>query len=112
MIQQMTGLRAWIIQRLTALYMAGYLPYILGVWAFQRPDHYAAWRAMMAQPVTATANLLFFAAVLVHCWVGVRDIILDYAPSAPLRLGLLALLGLWLVGMGLWAARVLIAVMA
>lgn len=112
MIQQMTGLRAWILQRLTALYMAGYLPYILGVWVLRRPDDYAGWVAMMSDPVTATANLLFFAAVLVHCWVGVRDVILDYAPSTPLRLALLALLGLWLVGMGLWAARVLIAVMA
>lgn len=110
-MRQMTGLRAWILQRLTALYLLGYLPYIVVAALIHRPADYAGWHAMMSQPLTASANLLFVAAVLVHCWVGVRDVVLDYIPNVTLRLALLALLGLWLVGLGLWAARVLIAVM-
>lgn len=111
MTQQITGLRAWTLQRLTALYLLAYLPYILGAALVHGPTDYARWHAMLAQPLTATASLLFVAAVLFHCWVGVRDVILDYAPNPTLRLALLALLGLWLVGLGLWAARVLITVM-
>jgi len=44
----------------------------------------------------------------VHSWIGIRDIILDYAAGAGWRLLLLTLVGLVLAGCGLWALRVLL----
>lgn len=106
----MTGIRAWILQRLTAVYMLGYLLFLAGALARYAPDGYPAWRGMLSVPLISSATLLFFTALLVHAWVGIRDVILDYVRPAVMRLALLALLGLWLVGLGIWVARVLLVV--
>ena len=52
-------------------------------------------------------TLLFVAALLIHAWVGIRDIILDYVHPFGARLVVLSLFALMLITSGLWAARVL-----
>jgi succinate dehydrogenase / fumarate reductase membrane anchor subunit len=56
----------------------------------------------------AVATALAAAALLLHAWVGVRDVILDYVKPLPLRAGLLVLVALVLAAEGLWAARLLL----
>ena len=54
------------------------------------------------------ATALFIVAVLVHGWVGMRDVVLDYVHAISLRLTILSLIGLTLISCGLWALRVLL----
>lgn len=111
MSHQLTGLRAWMLQRLSAVYLAGYILWALAYFLrHPAPDH-AAWRALWMQPAMAIGAVLLFIAVLVHAWVGMRDIILDYARSPLLRLTLLALLWGWLLALGVWLVRILLGVM-
>jgi succinate dehydrogenase / fumarate reductase membrane anchor subunit len=51
---------------------------------------------------------LFALSVLVHGWVGVRDVLIDYVHAIWLRLLLLAATGLVLVGSLLWVLRALV----
>jgi len=55
-----------------------------------------------------TALLLFVVALLLHAWVGMRDILIDYVQPVALRVGLLAAVGLGLVACALWATVVLL----
>lgn len=103
----LSGVRAWLAQRLSALGMLALLVYLAWQLAVQSPTGYEAWRDWVGRPGPASGVALLFALLLLHAWVGVRDVILDYAARPVARLGLLALLALWLLGLGLWLALVL-----
>jgi succinate dehydrogenase / fumarate reductase membrane anchor subunit len=45
--------------------------------AFQ-PVGYAQWREWFSHPIVNVAAALFFVALSMHAWVGMRDVILDY----------------------------------
>jgi succinate dehydrogenase / fumarate reductase, membrane anchor subunit len=102
-----SGLRAWLVQRASAVYMLLFLVVMLGRFVLERPASYLAWRDWMLSPVVAIATTVFAAALLAHTWVGVRDVILDYARPASVRVLLLASLGFALVALGAWAVRIL-----
>ena len=56
------------------------------------------------------AVLVFFAALLSHIWVGLRDVLLDYARPAGLRHLLLGALGTSLFGAAAWVLWILLRV--
>ena len=106
-----TGLRAWLVQRISAVYLAGFTVYLGGLSVIAPPISYSDWHGHMASTVVILAWALFFVALMLHAWVGIRDVLLDYIPMLWLRLGLLCLVGAALVVMGLWAALVLFRLM-
>jgi succinate dehydrogenase / fumarate reductase membrane anchor subunit len=46
-------------------------------------------------------------ALLVHVWVGMRDILMDYVKPVGIRLGLQVATIVWLLGCSGWAVQVL-----
>lgn len=110
MSRKASGLKAWALQRLTAIYVGLFSLYLLAVLLFAAPEGYAAWQAWFANPAMAIATLLFVVTVLVHAWVGVRDVLIDYVKPIAVRVSLLAVIALVLLGSGLWAAQSLILV--
>jgi succinate dehydrogenase / fumarate reductase membrane anchor subunit len=108
MSQPALGLRPWLLQRISAVYLAGFLLYVAGHFLLQPYPGFAAWQAWLGHPLMRLAGSGFILALAVHGWVGLRDIILDYASGVGLRLLLLTLIGLLLGGCGLWALRVLL----
>ncbi|MEJ1296400.1 MAG: succinate dehydrogenase, hydrophobic membrane anchor protein [Candidatus Sedimenticola sp. (ex Thyasira tokunagai)] len=107
MSRQASGLRAWVLQRVTAVYLGIYIIYLFTYLAFSGPDSYETWRAYLAHPVAAAAMQLFFVALLIHSWVGIRDVLIDYVPLFIARVVLLTLFGTGLVACGLFIARTL-----
>ena len=106
MSRRATGLRAWILQRITALYLALYTLFLIGLFLLDPPESYDAWRTWFATPWTSVPLLLYALAILLHAWVGIRDVLIDYVHPLMLRLLLLTLFGLGLIGSGLWVMRV------
>lgn len=101
------GLRAWLLQRLTAVYLGLFLVFVtLRFWFHPIPD-YPAWHDWLADPLINLATGLFVLSLLIHAWVGVRDVVMDYVRHTGLRVALLALIVLTLAGTGLWVLRVL-----
>lgn len=103
-----SGLKAWAVQRLTAVYIALFALYLLAVLLFAAPADYQAWKAWIGGPVVSVALLLFVVSVLMHAWIGVRDVLIDYVHPIAARASLLGLIALALIAMGLWAAQALI----
>jgi len=104
------GMRAWLLQRLSAVYLALWLTAAGLSWLWHGAWDYAAWRNLLAQPVINISLALFFIAILIHAWVGIRDVLVDYVPRMSLRFVLLVVIATYLLAMGIWAALVLISV--
>ena len=103
----MTGLRAWFVQRATAVYVGLFVLYLLFHFAVDAPSSFDEWRAWMRQPGVSVSWALFFTALLLHAWVGMRDVVLDYVHSTSLRLVVLVTVAGFLVVQGFWALHVL-----
>lgn len=101
------GFRAWLWQRISAVYMAVFL--VGFIIALQRggPWDYQAWSDWVGQGRMGLMIGLFFFAVLIHGWVGMRDVVIDYVHSFALRFSILVVMGGVLMAMGLWVLRIL-----
>ena len=102
-----SGLKAWAWQRLSAVYLAAYLLIGLVCITSNAPFDYAAWRAAFGAPLVSLSSALAVVCLLIHAWVGVRDIVLDYLRWPMLRFPVLGATALGLILMGLWALFIL-----
>lgn len=101
------GLKDWIAQRATAVYMAIYSVVLVADVGILRPNTHEAWRALFANGCMKFVTFLFFLSLFYHAWIGVRDIWMDYVKSTGLRLTLHVLTVIALVGYTGWAASIL-----
>ena len=101
------GLMDWLVQRVSAVVMAVYVLLLAAFLIGGGPITYLSWKGLFAQGWMRFATLLFVVSLLVHAWVGMRDIWMDYIKNTGLRLTLQALTVLWLVGCGGWALQIL-----
>ena len=105
--------KAWAVQRLTAVYLAAYVLIGLGCLAvYGGPVDAAAWRELFSGPWMNLFTLGFFLALIWHAWIGIRDVILDYARPVRIRIALLVLFGAGLLLCAVWAGRILFNAMA
>jgi len=100
------GMQDWLAQRVTALVMIAYTVIFL-VALGRGTVSYASWKALFAQEWMRFATFLFVASVLIHAWVGVRNIWMDYIKHTGLRLALQVATVLWLAGCAGWAMQIL-----
>lgn len=104
------GVRTWVIQRLSAVYIAAFMVMFVFQLATQPPIDFQSWHSMMASPLVNIAFICFWIAVISHAWIGMRDVIMDYVHDDTLRFIVLSLLGLFLVFMLVWLVKILITV--
>ncbi len=102
-----TGLRAWLVQRVSAVYMLLFIVFFLIHFIVDPPHSYPAWHAWMMSSGVSIVTAVFFVALLAHAWVGIRDVIMDYVHSIAFRVCLLVLLGFGLTALGVWVMRIL-----
>jgi len=103
------GQRAFVLQRLTALVLLAYVAGGALRLAFGPPLLLDQWRAWAARPGAAALIALLAAALLLHAWVGVRDVVLDYVHPLALRLAVVGAVAAALVFLALWTALILVA---
>ncbi len=103
-----SGFRAWLLQRVSAVYMVFFFVYFIFAWFACSPSNYGEWKAWMGGLPMALATTLFFLAVLGHAWVGIRDVFIDYIKPAGLKFTLLISVAFVIVALGLWIIKVLL----
>ena len=82
------GTGMWLLQRGTAVVLALGVPWLAWRVAAAAPLDYAAWRALFATQTMRLFMLTFTAALTLHAWIGMRDILMDYVRPLGLRLAL------------------------
>ena len=101
------GLRDWIGQRASAVYMAIYTV-IFAIAALTLPEmSYEAWSGLFSGGLMRFLTFLFFLALFYHAWIGVRDIFMDYIKPTGVRLALHVVVLFLLFGYAGWAAQIL-----
>jgi len=101
------GLRGWLAQRITAVVMVlATLVIVIGIWSAP-PLTYAVWKGLFAKWWMGLSLSLFSLAVMLHAWVGVRDILMDYVKPTAIRLTLEVLFLLALAYYTVWALQIL-----
>ena len=101
------GLRAWLMQRITAVYLAVYLLSVLIYLGSRDSVDFQVWQHWLASPWMGVTTTLFVLALLLHVWVGIRDVLIDYVHAVGLRLFFMAVTALVLLGSLLWVIRAL-----
>ena len=110
MSRSASGLKAWLLQRVSAVYLALFSTW-LGLHLFLAPPaDYAQWTAWVARPWVSLGFMVFIVLLLAHAWVGIRDVLMDYVKALGFRVGAMAAFGLVLLASGLWAMQALLAV--
>ena len=105
-----TGLAAVWVQRLSAVYMLAFVIFLLATFALDPVNDYAQWHGWVGRPGIKVALATFFAALLSHMWVGLRDVLLDYAKPPALQRLLLATVGCGLLAIAASVVWILMSV--
>ena len=102
------GLRDWMAQRVTAVLMVLFTLLVLAQLIFSKgPVGYNQWAGIFSPQWMRVLTFTVIIALLLHVWVGVRDIWMDYIKPVWLRLSLQVATMVWLVACAGWAIQVL-----
>jgi succinate dehydrogenase / fumarate reductase membrane anchor subunit len=101
------GLRDWLSQRITAALMALFTLVVVVQVLWPGELGYDRWAGMFARQWMKVLTFVVIVSLLVHVWVGMRDIWMDYVKPVGLRLTLQVFTLAWLVGCAGWAIQVL-----
>jgi succinate dehydrogenase / fumarate reductase membrane anchor subunit len=102
------GLRDWLAQRVTGILMALFtLVVLVQVLFTQGAIGYDKWAGIFSAQWMKTLTFAVIVAMLFHAWVGMREILMDYAKPTSVRLALQVFSIVWLVGCAGWAIQVL-----
>lgn len=101
------GLRDWLAQRVTAVVMTVYTVLFLVALARMPKFDFENWQALWAAPLMRYATVLCVASLLLHVWVGVRNILMDYVKPVGVRLVLHVAVIMALVWYAAWVVQIL-----
>ncbi len=101
------GLGSWLLQRMSAAIMIVYTAIVVVYLLVAPPVTHDAWKQLFAQSWMRAATMLFVAAVLLHAWVGMRDVYMDYVKPIGLRLAFEVATIMLLLVYAAWAAQIL-----
>lgn len=101
------GMRLWLAQRLSAVVMAVYLIAFALMVALTQPAGYQDWLELMSPWWWRVFTLLFFISLVMHAWLGVRDVFKDYIFNLGLRAVLQVLVDVLLIIYLGWAGVIL-----
>jgi succinate dehydrogenase / fumarate reductase membrane anchor subunit len=102
------GQRAFVLQRISALVLLACLTAMTLRLAIGPQISFVQWRAWIAQPLAASALLLVAAALFIHAWVGIRDVVLDYVQPLALRLLILSAAAVGLSVLAAWTGFIVL----
>ena len=101
------GLRDWLSQRITAVVMALFTLAVVVQILLPGEVGYDKWAGMFSRQWMKVLTFTVIVSLLIHAWVGMRDIWMDYVKAMGWRLTLQAVTIVWLVGCAGWAIQVL-----
>lgn len=100
------GLKDWLIQRVTAVYLilfiAGWIGYFI---QHPHPD-YERWHALFQCHWLQMASVLAVVSLVTHAWIGIWTVTTDYIKCTVLRLSVQMLVLFGLLIQVLWCIKI------
>ena len=101
------GLRDWLAQRVTAALMALFTIVLVLQLLFGAKLGYERWSAIFSAQWMRTLAFVTIVSLLIHAWIGMRDVWMDYVKPVGIKLALQVFTLAWLVACAGWAVQVL-----
>ena len=102
------GMRDWLSQRVTAVFMALFTVLVLAQLIFTKgPIGYELWAGIFASQWIKSLTFLVILSMLFHVWIGMRNIFMDYVKPYAVRFVMHVFAIAWLVACAGWAVQVL-----
>ena len=101
------GIRPWILQRLSAVFMVLVLFVFTLALMFSGFNNYTEWQQWIGGPIWSVLIIMFWIALIAHAWIGVRDIFMDYIYADTLRVAVLTGFALYLIAMLIWMLKIM-----
>lgn len=102
-----SGLRDWLIQRMSALIMLAYI-IVLAVYFLAHPHMaFTDWQQLFQRPWMQIFSLIFLLSIMLHAYIGIWTVLTDYVKSIHLRLLLEVLVLLALIVYLVWGIKIL-----
>jgi succinate dehydrogenase / fumarate reductase membrane anchor subunit len=102
------GFVEWLLQRVSAIYLAGFCFYLAVRFLVSPITSHADWMEWFAYGSVRLAWALAIAGLLVHGWIGMRSVYLDYLKPLWLRFVVQMLTAFAFAAMTLWSAQILL----
>jgi succinate dehydrogenase / fumarate reductase, membrane anchor subunit len=97
------GMRQWLSQRLSAVYLAVYSVLFLILLLIEKPSSFDAWVLFFTPYWWRALSVLFFVSLTMHAWLGVSNVFKDYIFNQTLRSYLQLLAEIMLIVELIWA---------
>ena len=97
----------WLIQRVSAVVLALYTLWLLGVVFFTSNMDYAAWSALFSHTGVRIFSLLALIALGAHAWIGLWTVSTDYLKHGAIRFVFQAGCGLIMFVYVVWGIQIL-----
>ena len=100
------GLKDWFIQRVTAVYFAGYVLFLLGYIFSHLQLTYHEWHQLFACGLFKIATVIAILTILTHTWIGIWTVTTDYIKCYRLRITIQVAVCIWLLSLFLWVLMI------
>ena len=101
------GLKDWILQRATAVFLAFYIVFLLLYCMLHKNLSYGQWHGLFSLLSMKIFSLLAIINLVIHAWIGIWTVLTDYIKCAVLSLCFYAAVVLALLVYLIWAIEIL-----
>lgn len=101
-----TGLQDWLLQRLTAVFLVGYLLFLSIYLCLHAPVDFFVWEALFNNTGMRIATLMVIVSTLIHTWLGLWMIITDYIKPVFLRVAVSSIAVFIMLGYLIWGITI------
>ncbi len=102
-----TGLRDWLVQRYTAVFLGGYTLFLAGFVLMHQTLTYGDWIGLFSSPYMQVSTIFAIVCVAFHAWIGLWTVLTDYVKPPILRYLLEGVILFTLFGYVVWGIFVL-----
>ena len=100
------GLKDWLIQRITEIYLALYVIFCFAFFLSHSHLIYEQWHALFVCMFFKISTILALFALCLHSWIGIWTVTTDYLPCKILRLSIQIIVILWLLSQSIWGLMI------
>jgi succinate dehydrogenase / fumarate reductase membrane anchor subunit len=102
-----SGVKDWILQRISAVYLAAYFIFLFTFVLLHQPLQYFDWQQLFALFSMKIASVIALFALLTHSWIGIWTICTDYLKPLWLRICVQFIVLLALLSYLIWGILIL-----
>lgn len=100
------GLKDWLIQRMTAVYLAGYVIFLGLFFLNHSPMNFTDWHGLFQAPMVKVATIGALLTLVLHAWIGLWTVTTDYIKCTVLRITVQMLILAALFGQFVWGLMI------